>query len=116
MQKRFIVKPVKIVWRNSMIAGNPITRSFKKFGVYDCNWKNDHFCSCPYPGGEWTTHNGQARKYRVVIDDEDLAKAVASKMNSLLQMVPNAKCIEFNGISSWLKSADEITIKKVECF
>ena len=34
MQKRFIVRPVKIVWRNSMIAGNPITRSFQKFGVY----------------------------------------------------------------------------------
>ena len=46
MQKRFIVKPVKIVWRNSMIAGNPITRSFQKFGVYDRNWQNDNYCWC----------------------------------------------------------------------
>ena len=53
MQKRFIVKPVKIVWRNNVIAGNPITESFKKFGVYDRNWKEDWYCLCPYPNGEW---------------------------------------------------------------
>ena len=44
MKNRFIVKKVKIVWRNSMIAGNPITRSFQKFGVYDRNWQNDNYC------------------------------------------------------------------------
>ena len=37
MKNRFIVKKVKIVWRNSMIAGNPVVRSFQKFGVYDNN-------------------------------------------------------------------------------
>ena len=115
MQKRFIVKPVKIVWRNSMLAGNPITQSFKKFGVYDRNWEHDHYCCCPRPGGEWATNNGQSRKYRVVVDNEDLAKKVAEKMNALLQTMPNVQQIDFNGISSWMKSADEITIKKVEC-
>ena len=114
MQKRFIVKPVKIVWRNSMIAGNPIERSFKKFGVFDRNWEHDRYCCCPRPGGEWSTNNGQSRKYRVVVDDENLAKSIAEKMNALLQTVPNVQRIDFNGISSWLKNADEITIKKVE--
>ena len=44
MKNRFIVKPVKIVWRNSMLAGNPISNSFKKFGIYDRNWESDRFC------------------------------------------------------------------------
>lgn len=115
MQKRFIVKPVKIVWRNSMIAGNPITQSFKKFGVYDRNWEHDRYCCCPRPGGEWATNNGQSRKYRVVVDNEDLAKNIAEKMNTLLQTVPNVQRIDFNGISSWMTDVDSITIKKVEC-
>ena len=83
MKSRFIVKKVKIVWRNSMLAGNPISRSFIKFGVYDRNWEYDHFCSCPRPGGEWATNNGQSRKYRLVIDEEDKAKHITSKLNEL---------------------------------
>ena len=114
MQKRFIVKKVKIVWRNSMIAGNPIVRSFTKFGVYDRNWEHDRYCCCPRPCGEWATNNGQSRKYRVVVDNEDLAKNIAEKMNALLQTIPNAKQIAFDGISSWMTDVDNITIKKVE--
>jgi len=93
--KRFIVKKVKIVWRNSMLAGNPITRSFTKFGIYDRNWKDDRFCCCPRPGGEWATNNGQSRKYRLVVDDEQLAQKVADKLNELLELVPGTKCIDF---------------------
>ena len=115
MQKRFIIKQVKIVWRNSMIAGNPITRSFKKFGIYDRNWQEDRYCHCPRPCGEWATNNGQHRKYRLVVDNEDFAKTIAERMNSLLQSIPNVRCIDFNGISSWIKDANDITIKKVEC-
>lgn len=87
MKNRFIVKPVKIVWRNSMLAGNPIERSFKKFGVFDRNWENDRFCCCPRPGGEWTSNNGQSRKYRIVVDDEAKAKRIAAKMNELVGLV-----------------------------
>ena len=79
MQKRFIVRPVKIVWRNSMIAGNPITRSFQKFGVYDRNWQNDNYCWCPNPGGKFVS-DWQARKYRVVVDNEGLAKQIGEKL------------------------------------
>ena len=114
MQKRFIVEPVKIVWRNSMIAGNPVVRSFQKFGVYDRNWQNDPYCRCSNPGGSFVS-DWQARKYRCVVDNMELAEKIADRMNLLLSSVPDAKIIDFNGISHWLKSADEITIKKVEC-
>ena len=87
MKNRFIVKKVKIVWRNSMLAGNPISRSFTKFGVFDRNWESDHFCCCPRPGGEWMSNNGQARKYRIVIDDEAKAQRIATKMNELVSLV-----------------------------
>ena len=87
MKNRFIVKKVKIVWRNSMIAGNPISRSFTKFGVFDHNWESDDFCRCPRPGGEWASNNGQARKYRIVVDDEAKAKRIAEKMNELVGLV-----------------------------
>ena len=116
--KRFIVKKVKIVWRNSMIAGNPITRSFTKFGVFDRNWENDRYCCCPRPGGEFATNNGQWRKYRVIVDDEAVAKKIAEKLESLLKMVPGTKQIDFNGLSTWISSdetIEKISIKKVEC-
>ena len=87
MKNRFIVKKVKIVWRNSMLAGNPISRSFTKFGVFDRNWESDSWCSCPRPGGEWATNNGQARKYRIVVDDEAKAQRIAEKMNELVGLV-----------------------------
>ena len=91
MKNRFIVKKVKIVWRNSMLAGNPISRSFTKFGVFDRNWESDHFCCCPRPGGEWPSNNGQSRKYRIVVDDEAKAKRIAEKMNELVGLVSRNK-------------------------
>ena len=91
MKNRFIVKKVKIVWRNSMLAGNPISRSFTKFGVFDRNWESDNFCRCPRPGGEWASNNGQARKYRIVVDDEAKAKRIAEKMNELVGLVSDGR-------------------------
>lgn len=108
MKNRFIVKKVKIVWRNSMIAGNPISRSFTKFGVFDRNWESDDFCRCPRPGGEWASNNGQARKYRIVVDDEAKAKRIAEKMNELVGSVSDGSVcmIDFaistnNGLRSY---------------
>ena len=91
MKNRFIVKKVKIMWRNSMLAGNPISRSFTKFGVFDRNWESDDFCRCPRPGGEWASNNGQARKYRIVVDDEAKAKRIAEKMNELVGLVSDGR-------------------------
>ena len=87
MKNSFNVKKVKIVWRNSMLAGNPISRSFTKFGVFDRNWESDDFCRCPRPGGEWASNNGQYRKYRIVVDDEAKATRIAAKMNELVSLV-----------------------------
>ena len=107
-KNRLIVKKVKIVWRNSMIAGNPISRSFTKFGVFDRNWESDNFCRCPRPGGEWASNNGQARKYRIVVDDEAKAKRIAEKMNELVGSVSDGSVcmIDFaistnNGLRSY---------------
>lgn len=86
MKNRFIVKKVKIVWRNSMLAGNPIEDSFTKFGVYDNNWQNDSYCWCSDPGGQFVS-DWQARKYRIVVDDEAKAKRIAAKMNELVGLV-----------------------------
>lgn len=92
--KRFIVKKVAIVWRNSMIAGNPITRRFEKFGVYDRNWQNDPYCWSLNPGGEFVS-DWQAHKYRLVLDDKDMAQKVADKMNKLLEARQPVKRIKF---------------------
>ena len=116
--KRFIVKKVKIVWRNSMLVGNPIERSFTKFGVFDRNWESDRYCCCPQPDGEFATNNGQWQKYRVIVDDEAVAKKIAEKLESLLKMVPGIKQIDFNGLNSWIcddETIEKISINKVEC-
>ena len=118
MTRRFIVKNVKIVWRNSMLVGNPVERSFQKFGVYDRNWQEDPYCACPRPGGEWATNNGQSRKFRVVVDDHELALKIASKLNDLFAKVPNAKIIDFNGLTSWMRKdedVEKITVKEIKC-
>ena len=99
--KRFTVKKVKIVWRNSMLAGNPISRSFTKFGVFDRNWESDRFCCCPRPGGEWATNNGQYRKYRLVVDDEAKANRIAAKLNELVSMVHNGDTSEVDFGVAW---------------
>lgn len=119
MKNRFIVKPVKIVWRNNMIVGNPISHSFTKFGVFDRNWKSDHFCSCPRPGGEWASNNGQSQKYRIVVDDEAKAQRIAAKMNELVGLVSGGPdcMIDFaistnNGLRSY---SSYITDEDIDC-
>ena len=126
MKNRFIVKPVKIVWRCSMLAGNPISDSFTKFGVFDRNWKSDHFCCCPRPGGEWPSNNGQSRKYRIVVDDEAKAQRIAAKMNELAGLVSGGPdcMINFaistnNGLRSYSsyisdEDIDQLVIKQVK--
>lgn len=112
MTRRFIVKKVKVVWRNNMLAGNPIERSFVKYGIYDRNWQEDRWCCCPRPGGEWATNNGQSRKFRLVVDDHERAVMIAIKMNSLVAEKPNAQ-YDFNGLSSYIKDEDidKISVK-----
>ena len=99
MKSRFIVKKVKIVWRNSMLAGNPIERSFTKFGIYDRNWQHDCWCYCPRPDGEWLTNNGQSHKFRLVVDEEDKAKRITSKLNELATAIGEEKCAIAFGVS-----------------
>ena len=124
MKNRFIVKKVKIIWRNSMIAGNPVVKSFQKFGVYDNNWQNDPYCRCPNPGGKFVA-DWYARKYRIVVDDEAKAKRIAEKMNELVGLVSDGRdcmidfVIDTNGdlrpYSSYIsdEDIDNIVIKTI---
>lgn len=114
--KRFIVKKVTVVWRNSMIAGNPVTRRFQKFGVYDRNWADDHYCCCPRPGGDFVSQ-ANYHKYRLVVDDNDMAQKVADRMNELLEARQPVKRIKFKfPFISFCKESDipKITVAITE--
>ena len=93
-KKRFIVKEVKTCWRSSMIAGNPITRKFTKYGVYDRDWKNDN-CYCYHAPKFVSVGSFNEKKFRVVLDDKETAQKVADKMNALFESIPGCKHIDF---------------------
>lgn len=113
--KRFLVKNVKIVWRNSMIAGNPIVRSFQKFGVYDRCWQNDGYCWCPNPGGKFVS-DWRARKYRIVFDEKSKADKFADMLNRLASALGDSTKYEIqfgvltpsgvNAISAYISDED----------
>ena len=93
-KKRFIVKKVKTCWRSSMIAGNPIIRTFTKYGVYDRDWQNDPFY-CFLAPQFVSRYSCNERKFRIVLDDKETAQKVADKMNTLFESIPGCKCIDF---------------------
>ena len=110
-KKRFIVKEVKTCWRSSMIAGNPITRKFTKYGVYDRDWKNDN-CYC-WHAQEFVNRNScNERKFRIVLDDKETAQKVADKMNALFEGIPGCKQIDFQFI--WCDPI-EVAVKSMKC-
>ena len=108
-----------------MIAGNPISRSFTQFGVFDRNWESDDFCRCPRPGGKWASNNDQYRKYRIVVDDEAKETRIAAKMNELVGLVSGGRVcmIDFaininnslHSYSSYISNndIDHLVIKRV---
>ena len=93
-KKRFVVKEVKTCWRSSMIAGNPITRKFTKYGVYDREWKNDN-CYCFHAPQFVSRGSFNEKKFRIVLDDKETAQKVADKMNTLFESIPGCKQIDF---------------------
>ena len=93
-KKRFIIKEVKTCWRSSMIAGNPITRKFTKYGVYDRDCQNDR-CYCFHAPQFVSCGSFNEKKFRIVLDDKETAQKVADKMNALFESIPGCKCIDF---------------------
>ena len=93
-KKRFIVKEVKTCWRSSMIAGNPIVRKFTKYGIYDRDWQNDP-CYCFHAPQFVSRNSCNERKFRIVLDDKEMAQTVSDKMNALFEGIPGCKRIDF---------------------
>ena len=93
-KKRFIVKEVKTCWRSSMIVGNPITRKFTTYGVYDRDWQNEQ-CYCFHAPEFVSRGSFNEKKFRIVLDDKEAAQAVADKMNELFESIPGCKHIDF---------------------
>ena len=110
-KKRFIVKEVKTCWRSSMIAGNPITRKFTKYDVYDRDWQNDN-CYCFHAPQFVSRGSFNEKKFRIVLDDKETAQKVADKMNALFESIPGCKQIDFQ-----FSSCDpiEVVVKSMNC-
>ena len=60
--KRFLVKKLKLVSRNSMLQSNPVEKSFSIFGIFDRNWQSDKNCGVSFCGYEWR-HHGMYHAY-----------------------------------------------------
>ena len=105
---RFTVRKVKCCYRNSLVAGNPITKSFEMFGIYDKGWEYDNFC-CLSPFENVLKNKTQSRKFRERLFRlaEDARKA-ADEMNRLWESCGRPEMIKFN---YW---GDELQVEKTE--
>ena len=103
---RFTVRKVKCCYRNSMIAGNPITHSFERFGIYDKDWNNDRFRGLSAFNNVLKNKN-QSGKFRRLYDTREEADAAAAEMNRLWNECGRPAMIKFN---DW----GEIKLEKME--
>lgn len=92
---RFSVRKVKTCYRNSMIAGNPITVRFNRFGVFDKGWQKDQEYIRGF--GETFVNSMNARKFRRVCQTETEAQALCDQMNKLWIDCGQPEMIRFNG-------------------
>lgn len=106
-KKRFITRKVKTCWRNSMIAGNPITRTFEKYAVEDREWMNDRFSGLSFHES-FVNRNTNTRKFRRLCDSKEEAEKIAEQMNTLCLSLGNPKAINFS------KYGDKIEIIAME--
>lgn len=94
---RFTVRKVKCCYRNSMIAGNPIEKTFERFAVYDKNWKTAGYdCGLNYDDCKYLMNPYNGGKYRRLCDSEEDAVKVAAEMNQLWINCQMPDHIKFN--------------------
>ena len=105
---RFSVRKVKCCYRNSMIAGNPITHSFERFGIYDKEWNSDRFCGLS-AFNNVLKNKMQSEKFRRLYNTRKEADAAAAEMNRLWDNCGRPAMIKF---SQWGKIEVEQTEAK----
>lgn len=93
---RFSVRKVKCCYRNSMIAGNPIEKTFERFAVYDKNWKTAGYdCGLNYDDCKYLMNPHNGGKYRRLFESEVEARKAADEMNRLWVSCQMPELIKF---------------------
>lgn len=104
---RFTVRKVKCCYRNSMIAGNPITKLFEMFGIYDKGWQTDRFGGLS-PFENVLKNKMQSRKFRKQLyRTEEEARKDAEEMNRLWDNCGRPEMIQFSRFG-------DVKVKKTE--
>ena len=85
---RFSVRKVKCCYRNAMIVGNPIEKTFERFAVYDKGWQYDNF--------------------RRLCQTQEEAQKTAAEMNRLWN---NCGCPEMIKFNDW---GHDVKVEKTE--
>lgn len=93
---RFTVRKIKCCYRNSMILGNPIEKTFERFAVYDKLWKNCYGCGLHYDDCKYLMNPRNGEKFRRLCDFEEDAVKAAAEMNQLWINCQMPDHIKFN--------------------
>ena len=104
---RFSVRKVKCCYRNAMIVGNPIEKTFERFAVYDKLWKNCYGCGLHYDDCKYLMNPRNGDKFRRLSDIEEDAVKAAAEMNRLWNACGCPEMIKFN---DW----GEVKLEKME--
>lgn len=104
---RFSVRKVKCCYRNSMIAGNPITKSWESFGIFDKGWQYDNFRGLS-PFNNVLKNKMQSGKFRRLCETQEEAQKAAAEMNRLWN---NCGCPEMIKFNDW---GDDVKVEKTE--
>lgn len=101
--KRFTIRKKTFVYRNSMLAGNPISKRFQMFCIFDRNWENERKC-LSFRGYE-NSRCGQrmtgSYELRAAFKNETKAKELCAKMNEETVKLGNPRSISFNVDNTW---------------
>lgn len=101
--KRFTIRKKTFVYRNSMIAGSPVTKRFQMFCIFDRNWENERKC-LSFRGYENTQYGQRVRssyELRAAFKNGDKAKELCAQMNEESVKLGNPRSISFNCDNAW---------------
>ena len=104
---RFSVRKVKCCYRNAMIVGNPIEKTFERFAVYDKGWQYDNFRGLS-PFNNVLKNKMQSEKFRRLCETQEEAQKTATEMNRLWN---NCGCPEMIKFNDW---GHDVKVEKTE--
>lgn len=101
--KRFTIRRKTFVYRNSMIAGNPISKRFQMFCIFARYWENERKCLSfrGYENSQYGQCMTGSYELRAAIKDEARAKELCAKMNEEYAKLGNPRSISFNVDNAW---------------